>query len=304
MMGEQWGRTGNMKHFTVEEWVARMDEDGVQAVCVPSLKQAFYRRRAMAVGHRARAHRAALRARAGPRLRPRRDRPDVRHEGRQAPRAGDHRVRLRGRPRRTRSASASRSTSSEWWPFYTKCAELDVPVVFQVGPLGRVHAERLRQADPARRHRDLVPRAEARRRPHRLAVDRGADLDGMEAPERLHRLLRPRAEVLGPEARALPELAQPRHRQGDVGDRLPADPPRREPRADRRSSTSSPRPCRRCCTTPRRRCSDQRAGADAPPATTADAANAEHRRRTGRSEGAWPRDLLVRVEDRDGLASR
>ena len=26
MMGEQWGRTGNMKSFTPEECVARMDE--------------------------------------------------------------------------------------------------------------------------------------------------------------------------------------------------------------------------------------------------------------------------------------
>ena len=48
MMGEQWGRTGNMQFFTPEEWVAKMDEEGVAAVCVPSLKMAFYRRRAMA----------------------------------------------------------------------------------------------------------------------------------------------------------------------------------------------------------------------------------------------------------------
>ena len=29
MMGEQWGRTGNMKYYTPEEWVEKMDEQGV-----------------------------------------------------------------------------------------------------------------------------------------------------------------------------------------------------------------------------------------------------------------------------------
>jgi len=49
MMGEQWGRTDNMKGYTVPEFVAQMDALEMQAVACPSLKQATYRKRAMAV---------------------------------------------------------------------------------------------------------------------------------------------------------------------------------------------------------------------------------------------------------------
>ncbi len=50
MMGEQWGRTGNMKYYTVEEFVAQHGRarDPARSAC-PSLKMATYRKRAMAV---------------------------------------------------------------------------------------------------------------------------------------------------------------------------------------------------------------------------------------------------------------
>src|SRR5262249_46816226 len=49
MMGDRWGRAGNMVAYTPAEFVARLDELNVRTVMVPSLKQAYYRRRAMAV---------------------------------------------------------------------------------------------------------------------------------------------------------------------------------------------------------------------------------------------------------------
>ena len=47
MMGTQWGRTGNMVGYTAAEFVANMDRLGVEKVCVPALKQAFYRKNKM-----------------------------------------------------------------------------------------------------------------------------------------------------------------------------------------------------------------------------------------------------------------
>jgi uncharacterized protein len=132
MMGEQWGRTGNMQFFTPEEWVAKMDEEGVAAVCVPSLKMAFYRRRAMAsdIEHE---HIAGLCERAPGRvfglagIDPMSGMKGVKHLEQAITEYGFVGAHVHpfgfGIPINER----------EWWPFYAKCAELDVPVVFQVG---------------------------------------------------------------------------------------------------------------------------------------------------------------------------
>ena len=187
MMGEQWGRTENMQFFTArgvgrEAWTRRAS----QPSACPSLKMAFYRRARWPsdIEHE---HVAKLVERApGPRVRPRRHRPDVRDEGRQAPRAGGHRVRLR-RCARPPVRLRHPDQRARVVALLHEVRRARRPGRLPGRALGGVHAERVRQADPARRHRDLVPRAEARRRPHRLAVGRGADRDGVEAPERLHR---------------------------------------------------------------------------------------------------------------------
>ena len=299
MMGEQWGRTGNMKYFTPEEWVQKMDEEGVAAVCVPVPEDGVLPAAGDGLGHRARAHRRALRARAGPGLRARRHRPDVRDEGRQAPRAGDHRVRLRRgarAPVRLRHPDQRAGVVA----LLREVRRARRPGHLPGRPLRRVHAERVRQADPARRHRDLVPRAEARRRPHRLALDGGAHLDGVEAPERLHRRLRPRAEVLGPEARALPQLAQPRDREGHVGHRLPAHPAQREPRADRRARPQARGPAGAPARHRRRGVQDRRHGRRrSPRARTADGPRA---RLHGRDQHPGARPRRCRRRSRDGDA--
>jgi predicted TIM-barrel fold metal-dependent hydrolase len=121
-----------MVAHTPDEFVARMDEAGVQAVCVPSLKQAYYRKRAMAV--------------------------DIEHEH-IATLAQDHPGRIVGMAgidpmsglegvRRLERAVRDYGfrgahvhpfgfgiplNEREWWPFYTKAAELGIPVVFQTG---------------------------------------------------------------------------------------------------------------------------------------------------------------------------
>lgn len=132
MMGERWGRKHNMRFFTVDEWVAQMDELGVQAVFCPSLKQAYYRKRAMAsnIEHE---HIAKLAAAA---------------PGRVYGLAGiDPMSGMRGVRELERAVSEYGFVGGhihpfgfgipinerEWWPFYAKCAELDVPIVFQVG---------------------------------------------------------------------------------------------------------------------------------------------------------------------------
>src|SRR5262245_40083311 len=129
MMGEQWGRTGNMQFFTPEEWIAKMDEEGVAAVCVPSLKMAFYRRRAMAsdIEHE---HIAGLCERAPGRvfglagIDPMSGMKGVKHLEQAITEYGFVGAHVHpfgfGIPINER----------EWWPFYAKCAELDVPVVF------------------------------------------------------------------------------------------------------------------------------------------------------------------------------
>src|SRR5579871_3330828 len=47
MMGEQWGRADRMVWHTPDEFVAYMDEVGVERVCIPALKMMRYRTREM-----------------------------------------------------------------------------------------------------------------------------------------------------------------------------------------------------------------------------------------------------------------
>ena len=50
MMGTQWGRTHHMVGYSVKDFVKQMDELGVEKVCIPALKQAFYRKNKMGGG--------------------------------------------------------------------------------------------------------------------------------------------------------------------------------------------------------------------------------------------------------------
>jgi predicted TIM-barrel fold metal-dependent hydrolase len=131
-MGEKWGRAHQMVPYTPDEFVARMDQAGVQSVCVPSLKQAYFRKRAMAVDieHEhiatlAQAHPGRITGMAG--IDP--------MSGMEGVRALERAVRDYG----FRAAHVHPFgfgiplNSREWWPFYTKAAELDVAVVFQTG---------------------------------------------------------------------------------------------------------------------------------------------------------------------------
>jgi len=132
MMGEQWGRKDHMRAFTVEDWVKQMDELGIQAVACPSLKQAYYRKRAMAVDME-HEHIATLMQQAPGRILgmagidPMSGMKGVKHLERAVTEYGFTGAHVHpfgfGIPINER----------EWWPFYAKCAELDVPVVFQVG---------------------------------------------------------------------------------------------------------------------------------------------------------------------------
>jgi predicted TIM-barrel fold metal-dependent hydrolase len=131
-MGEKWGRAHHMVAYTPDEFVARMDEAGVRSVCVPSLKQAYYRKRAMAVDieHEhvaalAQSHPDRIIGMAG--LDP--------MSGMEGVRAFERAVRDYGfRGAHVHSFGFGLPLNSrEWWPFYAKAAELDVPVVFQTG---------------------------------------------------------------------------------------------------------------------------------------------------------------------------
>lgn len=132
MMGQQWGRTGNMKWFTPEEFMARMDELGVEKVCIPSIKIGSYRERCLAT--------------------------DIPHEvvAELVQRWPDRFVGLAGINPVERMAGVRRMekaikeygfkgahvhpfgfglplNAAEWWPYYAKCEELDVPIFFQAG---------------------------------------------------------------------------------------------------------------------------------------------------------------------------
>lgn len=132
MMGEQWGRKANMKGYSAEEFVARMDKLGVEKVCVPALKQAFYRKNRMGadfdyadIAKLTRKFPDRIVGLAGVN-------PFERMEG---VRKLEHAVKEYG----FKGAHVHPFgfglpiNAAEWFPFYAKCAELDIPVVFQVG---------------------------------------------------------------------------------------------------------------------------------------------------------------------------
>ena len=78
-----------------------------------------------------------------------------------------------------------------WYmPYYAKCAELGAVVVDLDRPHARLHARRGGAADAPRRDRPLLPGADDRLRPHRLAVGGGGDRALLQAPERLPRHVR------------------------------------------------------------------------------------------------------------------
>jgi predicted TIM-barrel fold metal-dependent hydrolase len=132
MMGKQWGRTANMKGYSAEQFVANMDRLGIEKVCVPALKQAFYRKNKMGA--------------------------DFKYEdiARLIEKFPDRIVGFAGINPFERMEGVKRLEKAvkeygfkgahvhpfgfgipingpEWFPFYAKCAELGVPVVFQVG---------------------------------------------------------------------------------------------------------------------------------------------------------------------------
>ncbi|MGD0791615.1 MAG: amidohydrolase family protein [Terriglobales bacterium] len=132
MMGVQWGRKANMKGFTADEFVANMDRLGVEKVCVPALKQAFYRKNKMGadfdyadIAKLVQQYPDRIVGLAG-------INPFERMEG---VRKLEHAVKEYG----FKGAHVHPFgfglpiNAAEWFPFYAKCAELDIPVVFQVG---------------------------------------------------------------------------------------------------------------------------------------------------------------------------
>jgi predicted TIM-barrel fold metal-dependent hydrolase len=132
MMGVQWGRKANMKGFTADEFVAKMDRLGVEKVCVPALKQAFYRKNKMGadfdyadIAKLVKQYPDRIVGLAG-------INPFERMEG---VRKLEHAVKEYG----FKGAHVHPFgfglpiNAAEWFPFYAKCAELDIPVVFQVG---------------------------------------------------------------------------------------------------------------------------------------------------------------------------
>ncbi len=199
-MGESWGRDHLMVPFEPDEFIDRMDAQGVERVIIPSIKMMLYRdRELISIDWQTI---AAL-------IEKYPDRisgsfgidPVGRAQGRQGTRERRHQLRLRRRPR----APVRVQHTDERLPVLPGVHQVrraGRPRAVPGRPLGRVHAVGERPADPARRHRDLLPRDQAGRLPHRLAVDRGAHRDGVEAPQRLHRGQRSRPEVLGPEAGA------------------------------------------------------------------------------------------------------
>lgn len=132
MMGVQWGRKANMKGFTADEFVAKMDRLGVEKVCVPALKQAFYRKNKMGadfdygdIAKLVEQYPDRIVGLAG-------INPFERMEG---VRKLEHAVQEYG----FKGAHVHPFgfglpiNAAEWFPFYAKCEELDIPVVFQVG---------------------------------------------------------------------------------------------------------------------------------------------------------------------------
>lgn len=132
MMGKQWGRTGNMKWYTAQEFMAKMDELGIEKVCIPTLKQGDYRNRGIAVAIPNESVAELVQ----------------RWPDRFVGLAGINPVERMEGVRKLEKAIKEYGfkgahvhpfgfglplNAAEWWPYYTKCEELDVPVLFQAG---------------------------------------------------------------------------------------------------------------------------------------------------------------------------
>ncbi|GBC76807.1 hypothetical protein HRbin08_00275 [bacterium HR08] len=132
MMGIQWGRAENMKGYEPREFIAMMDRLGIEKVCVPALKQAFYRKNKMGadfayeeIAELVRAYPDRIVGLAG-------INPFERM-------AGVRRLEQAVREYGFRGAHIHPYgfglplNAAEWYPFYAKCAELDIPIVIQTG---------------------------------------------------------------------------------------------------------------------------------------------------------------------------
>ncbi|MCS6817405.1 MAG: amidohydrolase family protein [Blastocatellia bacterium] len=132
MMGIQWGRAANMKGYEPREFIAMMDRLGIEKVCVPALKQAFYRKNKMGadfsyeeIAELVRAYPGRIVGLAG-------INPFERM-------AGVRRLEYAVREYGFRGAHIHPYgfglplNAAEWYPFYAKCAELDIPIVIQTG---------------------------------------------------------------------------------------------------------------------------------------------------------------------------
>ncbi len=132
MMGIRWGRTANMKGYEPHEFIAMMDRLGIEKVCIPALKQAFYRKNRMGadfpyeeIATLVQAYPDRIVGLAG--INP--------FERMAGVRRLEHAVREYG----FRGAHIHPYgfglplNAAEWYPFYAKCAELDIPIVIQTG---------------------------------------------------------------------------------------------------------------------------------------------------------------------------
>ena len=132
MMGTQWGRAGNMKGYPAERFIANMDRLGIEKVCVPALKQAFYRKNKMGSDFRyediarlTEKHPDRIIGLAG-------INPFERMEGVRKLEKAVKEYGFKGAHVHPFGFGIP-INGPEWFPFYAKCAELDIPVVFQVG---------------------------------------------------------------------------------------------------------------------------------------------------------------------------
>ncbi|GBC81813.1 hypothetical protein HRbin10_00925 [bacterium HR10] len=132
MMGIQWGRAGNMKGYEPREFIAMMDRLGIEKVCVPALKQAFYRKNKMGadfayeeIAELVRAYPDRIVGLAG-------INPFERMEGVRKLERAVREYGFRGAHIHPYGFGLPLN-AAEWYPFYAKCAELDIPIVIQTG---------------------------------------------------------------------------------------------------------------------------------------------------------------------------
>ena len=102
----------------------------------------------------------------------------------------------------------------QYYPFYAKCVELDIPIQLQVGQSLVYAPDYPRpQRGPSRHLRCgglPLSRTPAHRHPSRHSVDRRDDCDGLEAPERLHRHGRSQPEILAAAVHSVRQYLRPR----------------------------------------------------------------------------------------------